>query len=253
MTPARMSRPLVLTAVALSGACTFAWVQPPSKSLAAPRAPISAAAEFAEAPRFAAGATAAEEEVGSQLWRVMAAAMAAIVVFVGVPSAPANAEGALVSSKIMMGGASSGTKDALGSKKTITRGMNLEKADYSNQKLMGVSFQQSLIRSGSFKNTDLTGASFFDADLQGADMTGATLTQANLELCRMTDADLTNAVVTEAYVNGTTRLEVKSVEGADFTDTPLRKDQQKYLCAIAKGTNPKTKVDTRESLGCPEE
>ena len=44
---------------------------------------------------------------------------------------------------------------------------------------------------------------------------------------------------------------VKSIEGADFTDSLLRKDVAMGLCKIAKGTNPTTGVDTRESLGCP--
>lgn len=38
---------------------------------------------------------------------------------------------------------------------------------------------------------------------------------------------------------------------ANQWDALLAQDQKNYLCSIASGKNPKTGVDTRESLGCP--
>ena len=64
-----------------------------------------------------------------------------------------------------------------------------------------------------------------------------------------------NTIAREMYVVGATIFEgIKSIENSDWTDTELRKDQRKLLCELpsAKGTNPVTKVDTRESLKCPD-
>lgn len=202
-----------------------------------------------------ASASADERPSDSSWWRKAtgAAIVAASLAFAGIACFPgpatADADAVAAKSKIKMGGASTGDR---GSKKNMTRGVVLDNQDFSNQDLSGVSFQQSIIRKAKFVNAKLENTSFFDANLEFTDLSGANMKGANLELARLQGAVLDNAVLTEMFVNGTTRMEPASIAGADFTDTPLRKDQQKYLCGIASGTNPVTKVSTKESLLCPE-
>ena len=96
-------------------------------------------------------------------------------------------------------------------------------------------------------------ASFFDATLDGSNFENADLTLANVEMAQFNRANLRNAIVREMYVSGATLFEgVKDIENSDWSDTFLRKDQQKYLCEhpTARGTNHVTGVDTRQSLMC---
>jgi hypothetical protein len=59
--------------------------------------------------------------------------------------------------------------------------------------------------------------------------------------------------VLPCLVPGSTIMDgIKDIENSDWTDTYLPKYQKKLLCnhPTAKGTNPTTGVDTRESLMC---
>lgn len=46
------------------------------------------------------------------------------------------------------------------------------------------------------------------------------------------------------------RFKDTKLADTDWTDAILRRDVQRLLCKIAKGTNPVTNVDTLESLMC---
>mmetsp|Transcript_7582 Transcript_7582/g.10309 ORF Transcript_7582/g.10309 Transcript_7582/m.10309 type:complete len:263 (-) Transcript_7582:283-1071(-) len=180
-----------------------------------------------------------------------AAALITITPFTALAATDANlGASAGANAKITTGGAST-----LQSGRTIaiTRGVNLDNSDFSNQNLRGVAFQQSIVRDANFKGSNLVGSSFFDATVDGSNFEGADMTLANIEMAQFNRANLKDAVVREMYVSGATLFEgIKSIENSDWSDTMLRKDQQKYLCnhPTAKGTNPSTGVETRESLMC---
>ena len=192
-----------------------------------------------------------DQMVATNTATAAAAALAvASTLFLGQPAFAEGGAETGANAKITTGGAST-----LQSGRTIaiTRGVNLDRSDFSKQNLKGVAFQQSIVRDSNFKGSNLVGASFFDATLDGSNFEDADLSLANVEMAQFNRANLHNTIMKEVYVSGATLFEgVADIEGSDWSDTFLRKDQQKYLCGhpTAKGTNPVTGVDTRDSLMC---
>ncbi|MEO3706028.1 pentapeptide repeat-containing protein [Trichormus azollae] len=126
----------------------------------------------------------------------------------------------------------------------------LIKADFSGRDLRDSSFTKANLRQSNFTGANLRGVSFFAANLESANLEGTDLTNATLDSARLIRANLTNAVLEGAFA-ASAKFDGAIVDGADFTDVLLRQDEQKKLCKLAKGTNPITGRDTRETLFCP--
>lgn len=128
--------------------------------------------------------------------------------------------------------------------------LNLTGKDFSNGKYKSKDFSGAIAKEVNFSGSDLRGVRFFKADLKKANFSGANLGTASLEEADLDGTIFTNAVATGSYFNNMDN--VGDISGADFTDALIRKDVAKALCARpdAKGTNPTTGTDTRESLLC---
>jgi len=83
------------------------------------------------------------------------------------------------------------------------------------------------------------------------DFTNADIRGASLEDTSMDEASLKNTIAVGAYFSKSV-LDAATIENADFTDAQIPTKTQILLCERedAKGTNPTTGADTRESLQC---
>ncbi|KJH73541.1 pentapeptide repeat-containing protein [Aliterella atlantica] len=127
---------------------------------------------------------------------------------------------------------------------------NLINTDFSSQVLTDASFTKANLRNSNLSHSDLTGVSFFAANLESANLEGANLTNATLDAARIINTNLTNAVLVGAFA-ANAKFDGATIDGADFTDVLLRQDEQDKLCKVAKGVNPTTGRDTRDTLLCP--
>ncbi|MBD2213018.1 pentapeptide repeat-containing protein [Nostoc linckia FACHB-104] len=126
----------------------------------------------------------------------------------------------------------------------------LTEADFSGRDLRDSSFTKANLKKSNFSGANLSGVSFFAANVESANFEGVDLSNATLDSARFIKANLTNAVLEGAFA-ANTKFDGAIIDGADFTDVLLRPDEQKKLCQVAKGTNPTTGRDTRDSLFCP--
>ena len=126
----------------------------------------------------------------------------------------------------------------------------LESTDFSRQDLTDSSFDHANLRKSDFSNSNARGVRFFSANLSRTNFTGADLRYADLESVRLTNANLTNAVLEGAFCTNAL-FDGSIIDGADFTDVYLRSSVQDKLCNVAKGTNPTTERNTRDTLMCP--
>ena len=122
-------------------------------------------------------------------------------------------------------------------------------ADFHGADLRGVTFNLTNLREADFQDADLRNASLFGAKLQDADFRGADLREATLDSAVFDGTDLRNARLDDAFAFNTKFRDVL-IEGADFTNVPLRGDALTALCSVASGTNPSSGRATRDTLGC---
>jgi len=125
----------------------------------------------------------------------------------------------------------------------------LIESDFSNRDLRGVTFNLTNLLKADLSGSDLEGASLFGAKLQEADLSNTNLTDATLDSAIFEGTNLTNAVLEDAFAFNT-RFKDVNITGADFTNVPMRNDVLSDLCSVAKGVNPITGRETKDTLGC---
>jgi len=121
--------------------------------------------------------------------------------------------------------------------------------DMHGRNLQQQEFLKANLQAYDFSDADLRGAVFNTAHLENANLSGADLEDVVAFASRFEGANLRGAVLRNAMLMNSS-FKGAVIDGADFTDAVLDLPQQKALCARAQGINPRTGVDTRDSLAC---
>ena len=124
-----------------------------------------------------------------------------------------------------------------------------EGEDFSGKNLIRAEFTSVTLKNANFTNADLRGALFNGVLLDGANLHGSDFSSGIAYVSKFKNVDLSDAILTDSNLLRSSFDNV-NVTGADFTNALLDIQQLKKLCLNASGTNSKTGVDTRESLGC---
>lgn len=128
-------------------------------------------------------------------------------------------------------------------------GADLPYSDFSGRVMQATEFALAHFEFSSFRDAELQGSIFSSTRLTNADLRGVDLSYGMIDKADLTGADLRDGIFVETLFLRAILKDVK-IAGADFTDALFDGKQQRELCAIASGTNPKTGVLTRDSLGC---